>query len=141
MDIAKLTASIQSHEGTGPIKNGKFMPYPDSLGNLTQGYGHLVSGGISEAAAQQIFSDDLGYAISAAQAAPFWQYVAGNDNWENAIIELVYIMGVGGVAGFKNMLACLGRGDGVGAGNALLDSKFSAQVGQRAKDIAALFAS
>lgn len=135
MDIQKLTASIQSHEGTGPIKNGKFMPYSDSLGNLTQGWGHLVSDGISEAAARQILSDDIGLCVSQAQAAPWWPYLAGNDARERALTEMVYNLGVGGVGSFHVGLACLQASDFDGAANAFADSLWAKQVGARAQVI------
>ena len=58
-DMDKLIASIRLHEGTGPVVNGKFMPYNDSLGNPTIAWGHLISKGITNAAGMQIFRDDL----------------------------------------------------------------------------------
>lgn len=134
MDIDKLTASICQHEGL------RLKPYTDTVGKLTIGYGRdLTDVGISTAEAQTLLSNDLQSAIRTSQAQPWWQYVAGNDNWENALIELVFNMGANGVAGFHGMLASFKAGDGVGAANALLNSKWAMQVGtERSTAIAAM---
>lgn len=133
MDINKLTQSIQSHEGL------RLKPYYDTVGKLTIGYGrNLTDVGISAAEANYLLGNDIQSAIRTSQAQDWWPYVCGNDVWENVFIELIFNMGAGGVANFKTMLACAKAGDGVGAGNALLDSTYARQVGKRARDLAAM---
>lgn len=136
MDIDKLTSSIALHEGL------KLFPYQDTTGNETIGYGrNLKAKGISYDEAKYLLSNDIKSAIREAQAQDWWPYVSDNDAWSRAMVELVFEMGAHGVAGFHDMLACLKAGNYTGAGDCLLNSRYAAQVGQRAKDIAALFES
>lgn len=112
----------------------------DTTGHETIGYGrNLKAEGISYDEAKYLLSNDIKSAIREAKAQPWWEYVAGNDNWENACIEIVYNMGAHGFAGFHDLIGCLKNRDGAGSARALLNSKYARQVGQRAKDIAALF--
>jgi lysozyme len=44
--MTDLQTMLMQVEGTGPRdEHGRFLPYSDSMGNLTIGYGHLVSKG------------------------------------------------------------------------------------------------
>lgn len=138
MDIEKLTASIQVHEGTGPIRNGKFMPYPDKLGNQTIGWGHLISGGISLAAARQINSDDIQSAIGEAAAQDWWPCVSDNDARSRAMVELVFILGIPKLNRFTDALAALRRRDYSGAAAEILDSLLEHEDGQRIDRLAAM---
>lgn len=131
MNLDKLTASLRQHEGL------RLSPYKDTTGNLTIGYGHLVANGISLTAAEQILRDDIGLCISQAQAQSWWQYCTDED-LQRAMVELVFELGVGGVAGFHDLIRCLGNSDRDGAARALLDSVYARQVGQRAVTLAGM---
>lgn len=134
MDIGKLTISIQNHEGL------RLKPYFDTVGKCTIGYGrNLTDDGITADEATYLLSNDIQSAIREAQAQSWWPYVANDESWARAMVELLFNMGANGVAGFKDMLVALKGGDGISAANALLNSKYATQVGQRSKDIAALF--
>lgn len=135
MDIDKLTASIQAHEGTGPIQNGMLLPYKDSLGNETIGYGHLLSRGISYAAANQILADDIRGVLAEAEAQAWWPQVSGNDARARAFCELIFNIGLGRLAGFKQALAAAMRGDWASCANEFRNSLWAKQVGQRAVEL------
>lgn len=136
MDLEKLTASISLHEGL------RLKPYYDTVGKLTIGYGrNLTDDGLTADEAATLLSNDIQSCVREAQTQNWWPYVENDDAWSRAMVELLFNMGAGGVAGFQVMLACLKAGDGTGAGNALLNSTYARQVGQRAKDIADLFKS
>lgn len=130
MDLEKLTASIQAHEGLSLKK------YVDSVGKETIGYGHNLDNGISNAAAEQILSDDIQSAIREAHAQAWWQYVDGDDVRSRAMSEIVYNLGIGGVSGFHDALAAMARGDWPACGAAFLDSLWHKQVGGRAEVLA-----
>lgn len=131
MDEGKLRASIAGHEGTGPVKNGQFMPYLDSLGNPTIGYGHLIANGVSNAAAQQILSDDIAISIQQCQAEPWWQNVAGTDARARSCCELMFILGPSKFAGFHNADAGLLANDFETAANQIIDSALDHEDGER----------
>jgi GH24 family phage-related lysozyme (muramidase) len=107
------------------------MPYNDSLGNLTIGYGHLVSDGVSNAAVDQITSDDIQSAIGAAQAQNWWSHVADNDARSNACIELLFILGPTKFAGFHDAIAALLADDFETAGNQFVNSLLEHEDGER----------
>lgn len=134
LNEAKLRASLVQHEGL------RLFPYVDTTGNLSIGYGrNLKATGISNAEADYLLSNDIQSAIREAQAQDWWPYVSDNDAWSRGMVELVFEMGAHGVASFHDLIGCLKNRDGIGAANALLNSRYATQVGQRAKDIAALF--
>lgn len=54
---------MMAQEGTGPVVNGQFMPYEDSLGKITIGYGHLVNKGIPSDVALMLFHVDMADAL------------------------------------------------------------------------------
>ena len=53
--IDELVKRLKLDEGTGPVKKGRLMPYNDSEGYLTIGYGRNIhSRGISDEEAEII---------------------------------------------------------------------------------------
>lgn len=52
---------------------------------------------------------------------------------EDVLVSMAYQMGVAGLAGFKNTLAMIARGDFEGAANGMLNSKWAKQTPARAK--------
>lgn len=59
---------IKAQEGTGPKVNGRFMPYLDSVGKWTIGYGRCIQDiGISEDEAEVMLKSDLAVAANDAR--------------------------------------------------------------------------
>lgn len=57
-------AMLMAQEGAGPRDaHGRFLPYSDSLGHLTIGYGHLVAKGMPPDIANMLFMSDIADAI------------------------------------------------------------------------------
>ena len=55
---------LMAQEGTGPRdEHGRFLPYEDSVGKLTIGYGHLIEKGIPADVANMLFMCDLADAL------------------------------------------------------------------------------
>ena len=55
-----LIAQIKRHEGTGKrLPNGNFLPYEDTVGVLTVGYGHNLETGIPEPIAELLLAYDI----------------------------------------------------------------------------------
>jgi GH24 family phage-related lysozyme (muramidase) len=131
VDMDKLIASIQSHEGTGPMQNGQFMPYNDSLGNSTIGYGHLIANGVSYAAANQILSDDIAVSITQCEATDWWSHVSDCEPRARAVCELMFILGPTRFAGFRNAIAGLLADNFDVAANEIINSALDHEDGER----------
>jgi|CXWL01.1.fsa_nt_gi GH24 family phage-related lysozyme (muramidase) len=59
-----LETMLMSQEGTGPRgDHGEFLPYHDSVGKLTIGYGHLVEKGLPSDIALMLFRADIADAL------------------------------------------------------------------------------
>jgi hypothetical protein len=136
MDETKLKASIIQHEGTGPVKNGQFMPYGDSLGNPTIGYGHLIANGVSGNAADQILSDDIAISIQQCEAEAWWPNVSGYDARANACVELMFILGPAKFAGFHNADVGLLASNFDIAADEIIDSALDHEDGERINSLA-----
>jgi len=68
---------------------------------------------------------------------PWWRDLP--EPWQRALINMAFQLGVGGLAGFRRMLAALRQRDGPGAMREALDSVWATQTPERAARVAALF--
>lgn len=128
--MQKLTDSIKLHEGF------RARPYVDTTGHMTIGYGLNLDSGITESEARHLLCNRLQSAIGEASTQAWWACLGGNDARERAMVEMVYNLGVAGVAGFKNAIQCLCANDFSGAATHFLDSLWHKQVGHRAEVLA-----
>jgi lysozyme len=138
---------ITRHEGR---KNKR---YKDSQGIWTIGIGHnlqvrglcgiipsdrnLDTDGITDEEIDLLFQKDLTDTQSDINNhIPFFPNL--DDPRQRVLIDMTFNMGIGsstqhtGVMGFPHMLSCLQSNDFPGAAEALKDSKYYTQVGQRA---------
>lgn len=135
LNLLALKASCRLHEGK-VLKAGRFMQYADSEGNLTEGYGHLVANGLSNAAAEQILNDDVQDALRELAVYAWWAAAcASSEPRARAIAEIYFELGHPRFNGFVNALGALSRNDWISAAAAFLASKWASQVGQRAIDL------
>jgi GH24 family phage-related lysozyme (muramidase) len=132
MDLDKLTASIKLHEGSGPISNGMYLPYEDSLGNKTIAFGHLLSRGVSENVATIILGEDIALCIAEAQQQAWWPLVEGCDARARSYTEILYNVGLTNLDGFSRALAATMQSDWSGAAAEFRASVWYSQVGNRA---------
>ena len=130
MDIDKLCASILKHEGSNK-KNGYHIPYKDTAGLWTIGYGHLVTKDelkdfdpnkkYSEDEAIEIFKQDVNIAIDGARV-----FIDEHSISEEAflvIVELSFWIGLPRLLGFKKARKALKENDYLTCADELLDSK------------------
>lgn len=137
VDLAKLTASIKVHEGTGPMKNNRFMPYRDASGKLTIAYGrNLDDTGLSIDEGDYLLENNIADAISAAQVQPWWPWVADSDARARAFIEIGFNIGFRALAGFHEAVDAASRRDWPACAAAFLDSLWHRQTGHRAEVLA-----
>lgn len=125
VDLGKLTASISLHEGL------RLLPYTDSTGNITIGYGTNISAGITNAEAAYLRDNRIQTALAAAQGEPWWDAVNGNDARARAFVECLYNLGTAGLLGFHKALDAACRGDWATCANEFRNSKWFKQVGSQ----------
>jgi lysozyme len=112
---------IVQHEGL------KLLPYTDTTGNLTIGVGRNLSGqGISKEEAMILLTNDLKRCDL--ELTQFAWYQALDQVRKEAIIELVFNMGISRVLMFRNMIAALTDKNYKIAAAELLNSKWAEQV-------------
>jgi len=131
-----LRRQIKEHEGTGPVRLGRFMPYRDTVGKLTVGYGRNIENiGISRVEAEFLLDNDIDSIERSLKTHLPW-FAALDDVRQGALINMAF-MGIVKLLGFKKMLAALERGDYATAASEALDSKWATDVGPtRAGDVA-----
>lgn len=130
MDIDKLCASILEHEGSNK-KNNYHIPYKDTAGLWTIGYGHLVTQDelkdfdpnrkYSEDEAIEIFKQDVNVAIDGARV--FIDERSISEEAFLVVVELSFWIGLPRLLGFKRMRKALQENDYVTASEEMLDSK------------------
>jgi len=123
-----LLPRIKRHEGLN------LFVYQDTQGHDTLGYGHLLSRGITPAAAEFILHEDISSAYQQARM------LRGFDGLQPArqavLVEMVFNMGYARVKMFRKMLAALAEKDYKRAAREMLNSRWAAQVGYRAQELA-----
>jgi lysozyme len=119
---------LKLHEGL------RLKPYFDTAEppRLTIGYGHnLTDRGITHAQADAILDDDI-FDASAALSSRF-PWVEVLDEVRRAVlVDLVFNIGIGGLATFRNTLGLIKDGDYTEASRQMLNSLWASQVGVRA---------
>ena len=116
-------------------------PYKDSRGILTIGVGHNLTYGISKAASDFIFKEDLDKAEEALKNNLPDIYNSLDANRQLVLLDLCFNMGIGGVLKFKKMLAALTAKDYELAARELLDSSYARMLTSRAKKNAEILSS
>lgn len=131
-----LIAQIKRHEGTGKrLPNGNFLPYEDTVGVLTVGYGHNLETGIPEPIAELLLSCDI-EAHSVELPYIFPTFATYSPNRQRALIDMAFNLGLARFKGFKGMIKFVLGEQWDKAADEALDSKWAAQVGPRALELA-----
>lgn len=114
----------------------RLFPYPDSFGKTTIGIGrNLTDVGITLAEATYLLVNDIQNATDHLEKALPW--TGGLDDVRrDALINMTFNMGIGGLCTFKKFLAAIQAEDWTIARNEMLDSEWAKQVGPRAQRLA-----
>lgn len=111
------------------------IPYQDTRGFWTVGYGHKMTNPLSDAAMDQILADDIQAATDAARAvAPTWAQLTPAR--QEVLIMMAFNLGQAGLAKFRLLFQALSQEDYAGAAREMLDSTWATQVGDRATRLA-----
>ena len=127
-----LRQQIKRDEGTGPAKLGRFLPYTDTVGKLTIGFGrNLSDNGISLAEADALLDHDIDSAIKDLVIRYPW-FEALDPVRQAVLVNMAFNLGIVRLGGFKNTLAAIQRGDYAAGAIGMLESRWASQVGRRA---------
>ncbi len=121
---------IKLHEGL------KLKPYECPTGYITIGYGrNIQQNGISLAEAEMLLDNDIERVVKELEK---WLSVFNelSENRKAALIDMSYNLGFNKLFQFRNFLTALQKKDFNEAAKEMLDSKWAAQVGNRAKVLA-----
>lgn len=126
------------------IRDEGFVPYAykDTLGYLTIGVGFLVDkdkGGRMPDKVRDVWLDHLiaEHAQQLDKQLPWWR--GRPQSVQDALQNMVYQLGIGGLLKFGKMLSCLHAGDWEGAKREGLDSTWAKQTPERAKRVTEMF--
>jgi len=112
-------------------------PYRDSRGYVTVGYGFCLDvWPLSEREARVILEMRLRDVLDELSHQPWFR--ALDESRQRAIADMTYNIGLAGVLTFHDMLSALEDEEWDRAANAMLDSEWAGQVGERAYRDAAL---
>ncbi len=124
-DLEKL---IAKHEGL------RLYPYHCSANKLSLGYGrNIEDNGISEAEALMLLRNDISRTEDELDAFSFTQWL--NNNRRNALIDMLFNIGLSRFVKFKKMIAALEEKDYDTAAKEMLDSRYAKQVPGRAQEL------
>ena len=111
-------------------------PYKCSAGKLTIGYGRNIEDvGISEDEALYLLNNDISYCYNKLYAVyPWFKELDGARQY--VLVNMCYNIGITRLSGFKRMLKSLQFNDFETAASEMLNSKWAAQVPNRAARLA-----
>lgn len=147
----QLRAELQRDEGTGPKKNGRFLPYwdccgkglrecncnPRFQGKLTVGFGrNIEDNGISGPEADGFLDNDIDESVRNL-VSKYGVWFSDLDAARQAVLTNMCLnMGIDRLSKFKQTLAATARGDYAAAAVGMLQSLWADQVGARARRLA-----
>lgn len=130
--LAILRDDLKRDEGL------RLLPYADSVGKLTIGYGrNLSDNGITQLEAAAMLDQDISRHVSDLyQALPWVMKLDGPR--QTVLANMCFNLGIKRFLGFKNMLASVQAGNYQQAAVEMLDSVWADQVGARATRLASV---
>ena len=133
LNIDKLREQLIRHEGL------KQSAYADSLGYLTIGVGHLIDerkgGKISLDSCYAILDEDIESVCKQLdEHISWWRDL--DPVRQQVLANMAFNLGIEGLLSFQNTLAHIEHGEYKEASVDMLKSRWSSQVGQRARELA-----
>ena len=126
----RLTEQLMVHEGL------KLQPYICTLGKITIGVGrNLDDVGLTESECQFLLENDIARCIGEC-AREFDWFVDAPELIKEAVINLVFNMGISRFRKFKKTIEHLSKREYTLAGAELLNSRYAEQVPRRSEEIA-----
>lgn len=134
MNMGRLTDTIIRHEGA-VIRGGRHMPYKDTVGKMTIGYGrNITDRGISDTEARTLLINDIQDTINELRAKLFY-FDSLDEVRQEVLVNMGFNMGVPGLLRFTKTLGYVQEGEYGLAGSEMLNSRWAEQVGYRAQEL------
>jgi lysozyme len=128
----KLRKLLIKHEGL------RLKPYLDTVGKMTIGIGrNLDDRGISNDEANYLFMNDVDEASEQIMEM-FPLFNGWSENRRNALIDMVFNMGITRFLGFRKMIAAIKNGDWFSAAKEMRNSSWAAQLPTRVAELSAM---
>ncbi|MFZ9654660.1 MAG: glycoside hydrolase family protein [Limnohabitans sp.] len=128
--LSLLQKQLILHEGV------RLKPYRCTAGKLTIGIGrNLDDVGISQEEALGLLRNDIARALSAVRIELPW-FDRLDDIRQRVVVDMAFNLGIDGLLAFKQTLAAVASGDYDRAATEMLNSRWAAQVGERARRLA-----
>lgn len=135
MNRERLLAELKLDEGSGPAQYGRLLPYRDSVGKLTLGYGRNLSDkGVSLTEAEALLSNDVDEAVRSCCAYPWFEPL--DVVRQAALTNMMFNLGGTKFKQFTDTIKALARKDYEAASMHMLQSRWASQVGARARRLA-----
>ena len=130
--MSELVDMLKKHEGV------RLFPYRDTVGKLTIGIGrNLDDSGISMDEAELLLTNDIHHFQGGLRRTYPWFNLLLAAR-QDAVTDLAFNVGITGFSKFEATIAAIKRADYAGASRHMLASKWAAQVGSRATDLATM---
>jgi lysozyme len=131
---------IQLHEGYSEV------PYLDTLGHATIGYGHLLPPGGPQSFVREDLLEFFEEDMQQVERDYCWMEkkfaLRGLNSARRAVLKnMLFNLGLGRLLGFKRMLSALREEDFARAAVEMLDSKWAFQVKTRALELSTMMRS
>ena len=138
--MSKLTEMLRRHEGEVKNSAGRHIVYDCPAGHATIGIGRNVSEsglGLSDIEVELMLEEDI--ARCAEELGREFPWFSGlNEARRDAMIDLVFNMGLTRLTGFKKALAAMADANYDLAAAEFMDSQYASQVKDRAIEICAM---
>jgi lysozyme len=138
--MSKLTEMLRRHEGEVKNSAGRHIVYDCPAGHATIGIGRNVSEsglGLSDIEVEFMLEEDI--ARCAEELGREFPWFSGlNEARRDAMIDLVFNMGLTRLTGFKKALAAMAEANYDLAAAEFMDSQYASQVKDRAIEICAM---
>jgi lysozyme len=130
MDMDRIRKTLIRHEGI------ELKPYRCTSDKLTIGVGrNLDDNGISYDTAMQMLTEDIDAVLADLRRNLPW-FDRSPEPVQEALINLTFNMGIARLMQFRKTLVFMRGEKWLEAADELLDSRYAAQVGQRAHEVA-----
>ena len=133
--MSRLHEMLIRHEGL------RLKPYRDTVGKLTIGVGrNLDDVGITREEALMLLNDDIAKVRREVNRTFAW-FADLNPVRKYVVLNMVFNIGLPRFRQFKKTIAAIRTKDWEGAAREMLDSRWTRQVGRRARELATMMKS
>lgn len=130
-DKNALVRQLIAEEGTGPIVNSRLMPYEDSRGFLTLGFGrNIETRGISLEEAHGLLLNDVNDVLAEMDALFPWAKSMSATR-QRVLAQMLFQMGAHTLLEFKRTLAAMQDGRYEDAADGMRKSAWAQQAAKR----------